>query len=219
VPRVTGCADALQALGEVEWASRAPLVQAIGLVGEHAVALLCERNAVSARDLAYQALSLSEVSASLPAAAQARRSFELLAAAAEAVFEVPSEQARSLLEQGVADSRFPAVKLIAAFGLACACERAGDKERAAQLRGLLRELAPHCAPLHADLATWGPAAPASQGPVSQVVALGVTAPAGQGPQARAAQRTLLRVAVRLLGLWLLLMALFFAFYTYLSEQG
>jgi hypothetical protein len=211
-------ADALQALGEVEWASRAPLVQAAGLSAEYAVALLCERDATRSRELAHQALTLSAVSASLPGAGHARRSYEMMLAAAEAVLGVDSAQGRSCLEQGAADPRYPSLQVLAAYGLTRACERSGEATRAEQLRAFLREVAPHCAPLHASATGVAGHATAVPGPVSQAVALGSSAPAtGQGPQARATQKSLRRVVGRVVGLWLLLLALFFAFYNYLSQ--
>lgn len=210
-------ADALQALSEVEWASRAPLVQAAGLSAEYAVALLCERDAGSARDLAYQALELSAVSATLPGAGHARRSYERMVAAAEAVLGVDSAQGRSLLEQGAVDSRFPSLQVLAAYGLTHVCERSGEATRAAQLRAFLRELAPHCAPLHAFPASVPGQATALTGPVSRAVALGISMPAGQGPQALATKHRLRWVVGGVVGLWLLLLALFFAFYSYFSQ--
>jgi hypothetical protein len=76
---------ALQALAEVQWSSRAPLIQGIGLSAEYAVALLCERDAERALRLAQQAQALCEVSPTLPGAKQSALLHRTIAAAAEAM--------------------------------------------------------------------------------------------------------------------------------------
>ena len=143
--------EALRALDAVDWRGKAPLVQAGGLASESMVELLCRRNALRALALAEKARALAEVSKAIPGAARSARSHNLWVAVAGAVQGGDPASDRHWLEAGAQDAANPISQLYASFGLALALERSGDFERAGQLRDFLRQVAPHCAPLHATL--------------------------------------------------------------------
>lgn len=199
--------EATAALAAVEWQGRAPMIQGIGLNGEGVVELLCHRNAGRALELTRRARDLSAVSARLPGAAQSRRFHDTCVAVAEVLTGVPSPQIRPALEAGAASRSMPQLQLLGSFGLALLAEREGDRERAGVLRGFLRQVAPHCRPLHlpADAFTTGDAA--APGPVSSTVT-GVVEPATVLTQATATKRRALRTVGLMVGLWVLLMGAF-----------
>ncbi|XXF81099.1 hypothetical protein P2318_15450 [Myxococcaceae bacterium GXIMD 01537] len=141
--------EATQALGTIPWASRAPMIQAVGLSAEGIVALLCRRDASHARELFQKARERSSVSAAIPGAAQTLRFHNTLVALSEVFLDLQPTAGMEVLEKSARNDQFPALQLLASFGLAAALERAGDPQRAAHLRGFIERTAAHCAPLHA----------------------------------------------------------------------
>jgi hypothetical protein len=209
--------EATAALAAVEWRGRAPMIQGIGLNGEGVVELLCHRNAGRALELTRRARELSAVSARLPGAAQSRRFHDTCVAVAEVLAGVRSPQVRPALDAGAAARSMPQLQILASFGLALLAEREGDGERAGVLRAFLRQVAPHCRPLHlgADAFTTGDAA--APGPVSSTVT-GVAEPAAVLTQATATKRRALRAVGVMVGLWVLLIGAFAAVYLLFNQH-
>lgn len=200
--------DATSALAEVDWSSRAPLVQAMGLSAEGLLELLCRRNPTRALELTRRARSLASVNSVLPGAGQTERYYGICVGLCEALSGQASASSIAWLEAGVAGS-YPNLKLLGAMGLAAALERAGDNtDRAARLRDSVRQIAPHCRPLRltaADVAA-GPLAAASPDRFS--VSGSLVAPEdAKRQQERSAKRKIGMVVAVIIGLWVVLLAL------------
>ncbi len=166
--------DANRALAAIEWSGRAPLIQGVGLVGEGLVELLCRRDAERARLLFCQAGALTSMSLSVPGAADGERHIGALVAVSDVALGRESPTSATRLADCAEDDRFPPMKLIATFGLAVVATRSGDRARAAELRGFLTRVAPHCTPLHREpdalvAADREPPSPAAPGPVSSAL--------------------------------------------------
>ena len=215
-----GCErDAVRALGTVEWNRKAPLIQAVGLSAESVVELLCRRAAPQALELARRASEKSNLSAAFPGSAANRRYYAACVAVSEALSNVESPSGIQVLEQSAADGRYPPLQILATFGLAAAMERSGERERAAQLRDRLRQVAPHCAPIHEPPEQFA-ASPASSDqtdwrPVS--AALSSSEMPADRAEERSAKRKIVRwLAVRV-GLWVALVVLFLVMYARFSR--
>jgi hypothetical protein len=187
--------SAARALAEVDWDSRAPLIQAVGLSAEGIIELLCRRDAGRALELNRRASALSAVSGLVPGAQQSRRYHGTCVAVGEVLSSNESSAGLAWLEQSAADARYPPLQLLASFGLAVAMTRAGDLERAARLRRFIENVAPHCEPLQLL-----PGAFRTSGAASDRDPAVATTP--HGPE----RRKVLRAGGILVGLWLLLIA-------------
>lgn len=161
---------------------------------------------------------MASVHAALPGAAQTERYHNTCVAVGEVLQSTESSRSVQSLEESAADARFPPLQLLASFGLAVALERAGNLERAAQLRAFLQQVAPHCAPLHgvAEQPTVPDARPAQppQGAVSRSLS---SAAGDSSVQARSAKRTLLKAVGAMVGLWVVLLVLYFVLYALFTQ--
>jgi hypothetical protein len=210
--------DATNALAEVNWGAKAPLIQATGVSAEGIVELLCRRDPQRALELHRRARALAAINPALPGAAQTERYHGACVAVSEVLANAESASSSRWLEQAAADKRFPPLQLLASFGLAIAMDRSGNAERARQLRAFIIEVAPHCRPLQlkpADFAEIRGASAASRVPVT-----GSPSPAavsvGAGVQERAAKRKLIQAAGRTIGLWAVLILMFLAMWAFLA---
>jgi hypothetical protein len=209
--------DAVNALAEINWGARAPLIQAVGLSAEGIVELLCRRDAQRALEVNRKARALASVSGVLPGAAQSTRYHETCVAVGEALLHTESPKSLKWLEEAAADGRFPPLQLLASFGLAVALDHSGNAERASQLRALVLMTAPHCGPLHLKPSDFSAGEPLASltAPVSSSLSL-AGATGGVGVQERSGKKKLIRAAGIVVGLWVVLIVTFAVIYASLK---
>jgi hypothetical protein len=210
--------DATNALAEVNWQAKAPLIQAVGVSAEGIVELLCRRDPQRALELHRRARALAAISPALPGAAQTERFHGACVGVSEVFANAESASSTKWLEQAAADPLFPPLQLLACFGLAAKMTRSGNAERASQLRAFIIEVAPHCRPLQLtpeDFAESGRASAAPRAPVT-----GSPSPAAGGVgarvQERSAKKTLIQAAGRTIGMWAVLILMFLAMWAFFA---
>lgn len=142
--------EARQALRQVEWSSRAPIIASLGYFAEAWVVLLCDRNVVSARNLFGEAASRAAVNPRVPGAAAERATYSVNLAVCDVLSGdvLSGEQAArhvAVLEQAVSHHVSPYVRLLAAMGLAALMDATGNAAKASELRAFIANTAPHCA--------------------------------------------------------------------------
>ncbi len=154
-------------------------------------------------------------------AAQSERFHSTCVAVAEVVQNVESATSLKWLEESAADTRYPALQLIASFGLAIAAERAADGPRAAQLRAFLQKTAPHCVPLHVTLKQFSHDNEPVRQPVSDSISaqLASANPSAANAQVRAAKREVAKAVYFMVGKWGVLLALLFVLYRWLAHAA
>lgn len=146
--------DATAALSAVDWRSRAPLIQALGLIAEGTIVLLCRRDPRRALELYREADQRSAVSGRMPGARTSQLSRAAFIAVGQAIMGTETSADVATLETMAGRKRYPALQLLATCGLAAAMDHAGNQRRADELRSDLRRTAPHCQPLHLSPAEW-----------------------------------------------------------------
>lgn len=201
--------EARAALAAVPWGAKAPLIQATGLSAEAVVVLLCRRDAASALALANKARELASISPNLPGAAATARYHATVVGVSEALAGELPAASRAALEASSANARLVPLRVLSLFGLAAAAERDGDGARADELRRTLLELAPHCAPLQLTVASFTTDGTSSSG----VVASAISAGGDQGIAARAKARA---APIKVLVLWVVVLAAFLAIWRFLD---
>ncbi len=210
--------EAARALEGVQWSAKAPLIQAIGLSAEGIIALLCHRDIPQALELTRKARARASIHEALPGAAQTERYHNTCVAVAEVLQNVESPRSVKWLEESAADARFPPLQLLASFGLRVALERAGNLERAAQLRAFLQQTAPHCAPLHREAGQLTAPSPQPVQPLEGAMSRPLSPASGDSSvQQRSAKRTLLKAVGGLVGLWVVLLVMYFVLYAFFSQ--
>jgi hypothetical protein len=202
---------ATHALARIDWRSRAPLIQSLGLNSEGVMALLCRRDARRFLELTRQARAQASVSTMVPGSAQSERYFNTCVAVGEALLDLDSPRSRKWLEESAADTQAPALQLLASLGLAVAVERSGDTERAGHLRSFLRKAAPHCAALQLKAEDFAEGASRHDLPTQEGGS--VTAADAGDAQARAAKQKLFK----LVGFWALLLVMYAVMYVLFSR--
>jgi len=178
-------------LAQINWETRAPVIQAIGLNAEGLAALLGRRDVPQALALFQKAQGLTAVSPLVPGAATTKRGHAVCVAVAEALLGLESADEQTLAK-AAADPRTP-MQLLASLGLANLRERRGDPTGAEVLRRFLAETAPHCAPLHLKADAFIPGTAPVEGPV----------PPTQLPTAVPTRPALFKT----MGLWIILLTL------------
>ncbi len=179
-------------LAQIDWETRAPVIQAIGLNAEGLAALLGRRDVPQAQALFQKAQGLAAVSPLVPGAATTKRGHGVCVAVAEALLGLESADEQTLAE-AAADPRTP-MQLLAALGLANLREQRGDHTGAEVLRRFLAETAPHCAPLHLKADAFIPGTAPVEGPVPLPT---------QSPTAAPIRPALFKT----MGLWIILLTL------------
>ncbi|MCA9644552.1 MAG: hypothetical protein KC492_27865, partial [Myxococcales bacterium] len=136
---------AREAVSSVDWASRAPLIQSLGLNARCLVTLLGEHNASTALSLARRARSLAEISGYAPGAKEAATAHATFVAVCEACNDSLSADSLAQLEASAQNQRQPLLQVLAYYALAIQLARDGESAAALRAQAKLLELAPHAA--------------------------------------------------------------------------
>ncbi len=209
--------NAMQTLAEINWGTRAPLIQAAGLSAEGIVQLICFGDVSSALALTTKAQNLASLSSALPGAAQSSRYHGTCVAVSEALLGRESSESVRTLEAAAADPRFPPLQLLASFGLAAALDHSGSVERARQVRAFVHGTAPHSTSLRQMPSDFSASAEErGRRPVLVSGALPSAVAAGERQQERIAKRRLFRLGTVTVGLWVLLIVAFLAIQAHLN---
>ncbi len=215
--------EAMRALAAVDWNAKAPIIQAIGVSAEGLVALFCRRDAARALELCRQARALASVSGVVPGASQTARYHGVCVGVCEAVAGSITTDPRKALEEAAAEVKYPSLQLFACFGLALVREQEGNQAGARALRDYIAAMAPHAAPLRltpAELSS-GPPVGASGGSTDESSSVAAVLAAGPPPSAAtvvpgAARRGATKAALRLVGLWGVLIIAFLVVWSFMS---
>jgi hypothetical protein len=213
--------DATRELGSVDWSKKAPMIRAIGISAEGLIDVFCRRDPRRGLELCRRARSLASVGAMVPGATQSARYYDVCVGVAEAILGLETETTAAALEQAAGVRRIPPLQLLASYGLALTEARAGNADRAAELRNFVQTTAPHATVLQLTTADF------EKVPLGISPALSDAAIAGQtntspssGPArstAGTAKRGALGILGKLFGVWILLAICFLVVWQFLSS--
>jgi hypothetical protein len=133
---------AREALRPVDWAARAPLIQAAGVVSNSLIALLCDGDSEHALAEAKRAQALAALPKRAPGASASNRAYATVLALAQALADKMDDSTLPALEDAAAAQRYPTVQAMGLAGLAARAGHEGTPEQAAASRRALAAFAP-----------------------------------------------------------------------------
>lgn len=147
-------------LAAIDWETRAPAVQASGLVDEALIALLCRGDAAGGLALAERARDMSRVRGRR--SRKTRNLTRALVGLARVLADDADAETVSGLEKIARRPGSLTARFVAGRALYVAWHRAGDSARAETMRSSLERAVPYCTPLLAD-----PDAPVGDDPLTR----------------------------------------------------
>ncbi|MEZ4370817.1 MAG: hypothetical protein R3B07_08325 [Polyangiaceae bacterium] len=134
---------ARETIASVDWASRAPVIQALGLSARCLTTLLGEHDATAALRFARRASSLAEIKGYSPGAKEGAVAHATFVAVCEACDDSLSVEGLAQLEASARNQRQPLLQAFAYYALAVQLARDGESAAALGAQAKLLELAPH----------------------------------------------------------------------------
>jgi len=135
--------EAMAALAPIDWSRRAPYLQAVGLMAESLVVLICFEDVERGLHLTRRAQALGDISNLAPGSSAARAAFATNVALAEVLANEDTVRTHEVLRAGLGAKVSPMPRMFAHVGLVVIAQRNSDARLVTEHRQALAALAPH----------------------------------------------------------------------------